>query len=108
MEQLEDCHGADVCGVDDTNIWMGTENAWNVLGDVYDDGPDSFPATPTYIEVSGYLGSLEFQGYFLASNIERVSNFLIGAGFTEFKQGSFSGWQFEYANCWKACKVFSS
>lgn len=89
MSEPIDCHGRDASGCDDENFWMGTENAWYILGDEdtsgcdddgtpngLPDGPDHPPATPTFYEVSGKFQNLDFQGYFLASNEERVRKVL--------------------------------
>lgn len=75
---------------------MGTENAWCIVGDEdtsgYDpttgergfaDGPDGPPATPTYFEVSGYSGNLEFHGYYLASSEMDVRRAIGGWGLTD-------------------------
>lgn len=93
-----DCYGADIIGSDDENLWTGTANAWSVLGDPdtsgYDpetgargfaDGPDLPPATPTYVEVVGRSGELDYQGFFLASNEETVRQFVAGIGVTDIQ-----------------------
>lgn len=96
MQIEHDCHGCEILGCDDDGFWWGTPNAWHVVGDddtsgcdhngVPDgspDGPEHPPATPTYFEVSGWMGAVEFTAYVIASNEANVRRMLSGFGVTE-------------------------
>lgn len=71
-----DCHGQPLCGSDGDGAWVGTENAFYVLGS------EEFPRdvfAPRLWAVSGYIGSVTFIGLFVADN--EADGYRYAAGF---------------------------
>jgi hypothetical protein len=80
-----DCNGTDLVGCNEDGYWMGTENAWLVLGDHQDDGPELDPRTPTLFVMDAWLAGESFQLYCVASEEGVPRAYLKGMGCTDIK-----------------------
>lgn len=84
-EEQKDCKGIDVWGRENGVFWVGTPNAWFIIGDDDTsgcdetgkpdgscDGPDVEPATPIYFQMEGRIDNNKTKIYVVASSYERA------------------------------------